>query len=113
MNKMAVFFGFLGVLISGWLTFVLLGSSPWSTFSEQGALMMDMVWGRISLLDLYAGFFLALGLIWLLEPKLWVKILVSLTLPTLGNPVLAIWCVLRIKHLLALSRSAQISEPKL
>ena len=113
MTKLALFLGALGLLFSGWLTFILLGSSPWSTFSDQGAQLMGMVWGRISLLDLYAGFFLALALVWLLEPKLWVKILVSLTLPTLGNPVLAIWCVLRIKHLLALSRSAQISEPKL
>ncbi len=106
MKKIALFFGFVGVVVSGWLAAVLLGSSPWSSFSEQGAQLMDMVWGRISLLDLYAGFFLALALVWLLEPKLWVKVLVSLTLPTLGNPILAIWLVWRFNDI------ARFSQPK-
>ena len=62
---------------------------------------MAMEWGRISLVDLYAGFFLGLVFVWFLETKLWVKILVTITLPTLGNPVLAIWLIFRLKQLQA------------
>ena len=99
MAKLAIAFGVIGIGLSLWLVTLLVAGSPWATFSEQGALMMDMIWGRISLIDLYAGFFLALALVWLLERSLWVKILVTLTLPTLGNPVLAGWLVWRFKEL--------------
>jgi hypothetical protein len=91
-----------GVVLSLWLSFLLLGTSPWSTFNEQGQLLMSLEWGRISLIDLYAGFFLGLCLVWLFEPKLWVKVLLTLTLPTLGNPVLAAWLLLRFRYLKAL-----------
>jgi hypothetical protein len=71
---------------------------------------MAMEWGRISLLDLYAGFFFGLVFVWLLEPKLWVKLLITLTLPTLGNPVLAIWIVVRFKRLMALRAPAKTKD---
>ena len=93
-------FTFVGVAISGWLMYLLLATSPWPTFNEQGSQLMAMEWGRISLVDLYAGFFLGLVFIWAIEPRLWVKILMSFMLPILGNPILAIWVLIRMKALL-------------
>jgi hypothetical protein len=101
MKKLPLLFVVLSVAVSGWLVYLLLGTSPWSTFSEQGSQLMAMEWGRISLVDLYAGFFLGLVFVWFLETKLWVKLLVTVTLPTLGNPVLAIWLIFRLKQLQA------------
>jgi hypothetical protein len=102
MKFVPLFFVILAVAVSAWLTYLLVATSPWSTFSEQGSQLMAMEWGRISLVDLYAGFFLGLVFVWFFEAKLWVKILVTLTLPTLGNPVLAIWVLVRIKQLMTL-----------
>lgn len=100
-------FLFLGVALSGWLTYLLLATAPWSTFNEQGSQLMVMEWGRISLVDLYAGFFLGLVFIWTIEPKLWVKVLMTLTLPVLGNPILAIWVLIRMKALLRIEANNQ------
>ncbi|MFC3702377.1 hypothetical protein ACFOND_12060 [Reinekea marina] len=99
MTLMAKICLWVGLALSLWLSFLLIGTSPWSTFSAQGQELMSMEWGVISLIDLYAGFFLGLCLIWLFEANLWVKVLITLTLPTLGNPVLAIWLVFRFRYL--------------
>ncbi|EAR09029.1 hypothetical protein [Reinekea blandensis] len=97
-------FAGLGVGLSLWLVGILVFGNPYPEFSAQGAAMMDMVWGRISLIDLYAGFFVGIALVWFLEPKAWVRWLITLATPLLGNPVLALWLVVRYRHLLTLSR---------
>ncbi len=99
MNVISKVFLAVGVLASVLLVWLLLLPSSWQMFSEQGSQLTAMVWGQISLLDLYAGFFLSLVLVWMLEPKLWVKVLLSVLLPVLGNPVLALWLVLRFSYL--------------
>ena len=100
-------FTMIGAGLSLWLVGILLFANPYPEFSAQGAMLMDMVWGRISLLDLYAGFFIGIALVWFLEPKLWVRWLITVATPLLGNPVLALWLVFRFRHLVALSRQAQ------
>lgn len=89
----------LGVALSVALILWMLLFDPWPQFSGQGQWLTSQVWGQISLLDLYSGFFIALALAWLFEPNLWVRILLLVALPTLGNPVLAIWCVTRWQRL--------------
>lgn len=91
--------GIIAIGLSAWLVGILAFQSPWSEFSEQGAMLTDMIWGRISLVDLYAGFFISLVLVAVLEPKPWVTVLVVLTTPFIGNPVIAIWLVARYKLL--------------
>lgn len=102
MNSLRIFFTALGALLSLWLTGILLLGNPYPEFSEQGGMLMDMIWGRISLLDLYAGFFIGIALVWFIEPKGWVRWLVTLTTPLLGNPILAIWLVARFRLLMTL-----------
>lgn len=102
MKAMTLLFAVIGVILSIWLTVILVWVAPYDSFSEQGAALMDMIWGRISLLDLYAGFFMAIALVWLLEPTPWIRWSVTLTLPVLGNPILAIWLVARLKRLATL-----------
>lgn len=110
MKTLSSLFMIVGTVLSGWLTYLLLATSPWASFSAQGSQLMAMAWGRISLVDLYAGFFLGLVFVWIFEPKLWVKILISLTLPTLGNPILAIWLLSRYKFLMKISTVRKIGN---
>ncbi|MEX0622432.1 hypothetical protein [Saccharospirillum sp.] len=95
----------LGVALSITLIAWMLLLNPWPLFSEQGQWLTSQVWGQISLFDLYSGFFIALALTWLFEPNPWVRILLLITLPTLGNPVLAIWCVTRWQQLKRMAAS--------
>lgn len=95
----ALVFLILGAVLSLTLLAWMLLYDPWPLFSEQGQWLTSQVWGQISLLDLYSGFFIALALAWLFEPNPWVRLALLITLPTLGNPVLAIWCVSRWQHL--------------
>lgn len=85
----------LGTLLAIALLAVMLIQSPWPFFAEQGRWLLDHAWGRITLLDLYSGFFLALALVWLLEPKLSVRMAMLVLLPLLGNPLLAFWLLWR------------------
>lgn len=95
----ALLFLILGSALSVTLVAWMVLFDPWPLFSEQGQWLTSQVWGQISLLDLYSGFFIALALAWLFEPNPWVRILLLVTLPTLGNPVLVIWCVTRWQQL--------------
>lgn len=90
----------IATLFSVWLVILLLSPNAWATFSEQGSLLLSLEWGRISLVDLYSGFFISLIFVWLFEPKLWLKLLVTLALPLLGNPVAIIWLAFRIKSII-------------
>lgn len=96
-----------GTLLAALLVVWMLLSSPWREFSTQGNWLLSHSWGQIALLDLYAGFFLALALVWRLEPRLWVRLSVTLALPLLGNPVLAIWLVWRWRTLLAMASARE------
>lgn len=96
MQLLRLLFIVIGVSLSLWLVGILLFGTPYDEFSEQGSLLMDMIWGQISLLDLYSGFFLVIALVWFIEPKAWVRWAVTITMPLLGNPILAIWVVARI-----------------
>ncbi|WP_028669897.1 hypothetical protein [Saccharospirillum impatiens] len=102
----ALVFLIVGATLSATLVAWMLLYDPWPLFSEQGRWLSSQVWGQISLFDLYSGFFIALALAWLFEPNPWVRVLLLVTLPTLGNPVLAIWCVTRWQHLKRMAASA-------
>lgn len=90
----------IAFVLSIWLISMLLIGGPWSLFNEQGALLTSLAWGRIALVDLYAGFFITLTLIAIIEPRRWVTALLIVSLPILGNPVVMAWVILRHRLLL-------------
>lgn len=98
----------LGTLLALALLLWMLTQAPWDRFASEGAWLTGHVWGQIALLDLYSGFFLALALIWLLEPKRVISLLITLLLPLLGNPVLALWLVWRWRLLRRVAQSGDI-----
>lgn len=95
----------LSALLVGWMLF----TSPWQRFSHEAGWLVSHNWGQIALFDLYAGFFLALALVWRLEQNRWLCWLITLALPLLGNPVLALWLVWRWRTLLAMASNQEIS----
>jgi hypothetical protein len=102
MRTIALAFLGLGIVLNLALVYLLLQPTSWSAFSVEGSEILSMVWGKITMFDVYAGFMLGLAIVWLLEPKLWVKLVLTLTLPLLGNPILAIWIAVRFKLLMRL-----------
>ena len=98
----------IGLLLSACLVGWMLFSSPWDRFSSEGDWLLSHSWGQIALLDLYAGFFLALAVVWCLEKQRWLCWLMTFALPLLGNPVLAIWLLWRWRMLLAMASNREI-----
>ncbi|WP_108125474.1 hypothetical protein [Saccharospirillum mangrovi] len=92
-----------GLLLSALLIVWMLLSAPWSRFYSEGQWLLSHSWGQIALLDLYSGFFLAMAVVWRLENRLWIRLSVSLALPALGNPVLALWLIWRWRRLLTMA----------
>ncbi|PTY36387.1 hypothetical protein BGP77_03560 [Saccharospirillum sp. MSK14-1] len=94
----------LSALLVGWMLF----TSPWDRFSSEGNWLLSHRWGQIALLDLYAGFFLALALVWRFEPQRWLCWVMTVALPLLGNPVLALWLIWRWRTLLVMAPNREI-----
>jgi hypothetical protein len=63
-------------------------------------------WGLVALIDLYAGFALAIVVVAILEPRTAVTVAVALLVPVLGNLVPAVWLLVRLPMLVRLARTA-------
>ena len=78
---------------------VLLASIFWAggqaNILSEGAAIMAMPWGVVTLLDLYTGFILFSLIIWICEPRKWVAMCWIAPVFVLGNIVPALWLVLR------------------
>jgi hypothetical protein len=71
------------------LTLVMFGaiavSAATGTFSEEGSQILDLAWGRMTLIDLYVGVALLWGWVVLREEKLWVALAWLPVLIVLGH----------------------------
>ena len=98
----------VGLVLSALLVIWMLYSSPWDRFGSEANWLLSHSWGQIALLDLYAGFFLALALVWRFEKQRWLCWLMTIALPLLGNPVLAIWLLWRWRTLPIMAPNREI-----
>jgi len=57
----------------------------WGDFWEDGAALMENPWGVVSLVDVYVGFLLFLGWVWIREDLLLAKLLWAVTILVGGN----------------------------
>ncbi|MCH8550598.1 MAG: hypothetical protein LAT62_01595 [Natronospirillum sp.] len=71
---------------------------------EQGPLLTGLVWGQVTLVDLYLGFIVALLLLWHLEPKRLYVLVFGLLFLFLGNWLLCWYLAWRWPQLRGLSR---------
>ena len=57
----------------------------WGDFWKDGAALMENPWGVVSLVDVYVGFFLFLGWVWIREDLLLAKLLWAVAILVGGN----------------------------
>lgn len=80
---------------------ILLAACVWagvirgSNVLTEGAQILDLPWGVVTLIDLYFGFFIAACLIIAFERRWWVGFAWAVPLLLLGNLVTALWFVIR------------------
>ncbi|MFC3852842.1 hypothetical protein ACFOSD_08350 [Salinispirillum marinum] len=91
-----------GLFVAGsaFLGQIIWASMTVSLFTE-GPMIGNLVWGKVTLVDLYLGFFIALLLLWQLEPK---KVLVLCFIPlymVMGNWLLCWYLAWRWPQLFA------------
>ena len=85
---------------------ILLGAILWAAGVWDGSFMdainwlVSESWGVVTLIDLYLGFFFVAIFIWLLEPKLWIRLVFLIPLPFLGNVWAAVWMAWRLAHVI-------------
>ncbi len=63
-------------------------------FADEGSMILDLAWGRMSLIDLYVGIALIFGWVALREEKLWVALLWLPVFIVLGNAGTALYAAI-------------------
>ncbi|MEM6850244.1 MAG: hypothetical protein AAF527_00890 [Pseudomonadota bacterium] len=93
-------------LIAAVLGIALTAAIVWASFAgeplfTEGAAILEMPWGVVTLADLYVGFILSATIIFLAERDKRVAALWTLPIFFLGNVWTALWLVVRAKSLAA------------
>lgn len=70
-------------------------------FGAEFAMITNVAWGKVSLVDLYLGFGLYGAAVWLVEDKLSMKLLWALPVIILGNAWSLIWVAVRWDKIVA------------
>lgn len=63
------------------------------------ALLLNDPWGVTTVVDVNAGFVFAMAVVWLLEPRRGVCVVVTVLTPLLGNFVPLVWLAVRAARL--------------
>lgn len=88
----------LFVLGLGFLLMVIYAIAT-DSITEQGAVMMGLIWGQVALVDLYLGFVISLILLWYLELRRLYVVIFGLILMVMGNWLLCWYLAWRWPHL--------------
>lgn len=88
----------------------LLGAIIWAIGAGQGlmwegAQIMSLPWGKVTLIDLYVGFIISAIVIALMEQRWWVAALWIAPIFFLGNIITAAWVILRLAPCIARLRA--------
>jgi hypothetical protein len=97
---MRAIFLVLGLALTGAILWAMLGGDFW----KEGAALLSMRWGVVTLVDLYVGFAVA-GLFFALFERLPVALGLFLVTLVLGNIVTCAWIVWRAPRLIAMLNS--------
>ena len=104
----------LATLIAGGLALVLTGAIVWAGFIERSSLMSEgaailaMPWGLVTLLDLYVGFVLYAVLVFTFEPRRAVATAWVVPVFFLGNLVMAAWVIWRLPLIVRRLKPARV-----
>lgn len=89
--KLIRLFAWISSLI---MTFMIIFSLLTGNFFEQGSILMGLVWGQMSLVDLYVGFFLVYLWIYYKESKLLPKLIWAILLIVTGSLATAVYVLI-------------------
>jgi hypothetical protein len=89
------------LVLAGAIILAGLNANLWTSF---GRIIADP-WGVVTLVDLYAGFLVAGVVIWCVEPRKGLAVVLILLTPFLGNLVTLPWLALRGLPILWASRA--------
>jgi len=89
--KLIRLFAWISSLI---MTFMIIFSLLTGNFFEQGSILMGLVWGQMSLVDLYVGFFLVYLWIYFKESKLFPKLIWAILLIVTGSLATAVYILI-------------------
>ena len=87
------------IIGSGLLVYAIYVASLAQPIFEAFAEVMANPWGAVAIYDLYLGFLLFAGIIFLLEERKWIAFLWTIALCTLGNPIACFWLLLNFNRL--------------
>lgn len=77
----------------------------WASFrgdiGAEFAMITSLPWGMVSLTDLYLGFLLYFGAVWLVEDKMSIRLLWAVPVFFLGNAWAFIWVAVRWEQIMA------------
>ena len=76
------------------MTFMIIFSLLTGNFFEQGSTLMGLVWGQMSLVDLYVGFFLVYLWIYYKESKILPRLLWAILLIVTGSLATAVYILI-------------------
>ena len=80
--KIAKLLSIAGTLV---MFFTLIYGFTQGDFWGEGSILMNMAWGKVSLIDVYVGFFLFSGWVWFREPNTFNALLWIVSIMVLGN----------------------------
>jgi len=76
------------------MTFMIIFSLLTGNFFEQGSILMGLVWGQMSLVDLYVGFFLVYLWIYYKESRLLPRLIWAILLIVTGSLATALYILI-------------------
>ncbi len=76
------------------MTFMIIFSLLTGNFFEQGSILMGLVWGQMSLVDLYVGFFLVYLWIYYKETRFLPKVIWAILLIVTGSLATALYILI-------------------
>lgn len=104
--KVKVFLSLLGLLFTAFVVYAINLQPIGQGFSE----MTVSIWGWVTLLDLYLGFFIFSAIIFYVESSKLSALVWSALLMLLGNPVAVVYFVLNLSRDLDLKTKSKIKN---
>ena len=79
------------------MAFALIYGFSSGTFSMDGAALIKMPWGIVSLVDVYVGFLLFSGWVIYRESKIWIALIWVVMIMVLGNFIASLYVLLALQ----------------
>jgi hypothetical protein len=87
---------FLAIGFTCIMFFTLLYGFIWGEFFREGSVLMSLAWGKVSLIDVYIGFFLFSGWVLYREEKPTLAILWIISIMILGNFITSLYVTIML-----------------